>query len=86
MLILFIELLIWAVCALFATTQIIIPLWNNTLLFPIFRDRRKIEAELRAAREAKDNAELEQVIENTRSAIPEVKKKATRKKATTTKI
>jgi len=48
-------------------TQVIIPLLDNTPVFPILRFRRKLEARLRDAQEDVETAVLERAIANKNS-------------------
>lgn len=47
-------------------TQVIMPSWKGTPSFPIFRRRRRLEADLRHAREDAEDEKLVREIEETR--------------------
>ncbi len=75
MFILFVELIIWVLSAIVLVTQVVVPMIRNLPVFPMVRNRRKIEAELRLAREEKENAELAERVEQTRKETKNKKKR-----------
>lgn len=50
-------------------TQVIIPLYNNTALFPIFRKQRKLEEEIVNLRQLKLEKELRRQVETERKDL-----------------
>ncbi|RJQ14758.1 hypothetical protein C4553_00330 [Candidatus Parcubacteria bacterium] len=48
-----------------AVTQVVIPLWKNTPLFPFFRRKRQLEVRITEARGAVEEADLEQSLKRT---------------------
>ncbi len=65
----FLETLIIALLVYFVFSQVILPLFKRTLLFPFFRKRIVLENELREVQEERKNLELEQQIANERDLI-----------------
>lgn len=58
------ELLIVGLVFIFFLFQVIIPLWDGTLLFPSFRSKaRRLESQLRQARSELELSEQEQKLQ-----------------------
>lgn len=59
-------------------TQVIVPLWRGTSLFPMFstlgKGRRYLKHKLTEAMEGVDNAELEQEIKNKKKQARNIRK------------
>lgn len=63
------ELLVAVSLLYFGGTQVVLPLWRNTPLFPIFRRERRLQHELVEATENVVEAELEkEIVETTERA------------------
>jgi len=54
------EFLLYAALVFGLGTQVIVPLWKGTVLFPIFRKQGKLERVLTRAREETEEASLEE--------------------------
>ena len=67
------ELVGFTLLVLVAVTQLVIPLWRGTPLFPLFRREGKLEGELERARQVRLEAELRERIERERRNIEEEK-------------
>lgn len=67
------ELALAVLVVLAGITQIVLPLWRGTPLFPLFRTERKLEAELEEAREEVVEADLRKQIEETRRKAENVR-------------
>jgi len=64
------EAVLFVFILLFALTQIIIPFWMGTALFPFFRkDYKKLDAELTKVETLKNKREIEKLIEKERAEI-----------------
>ena len=48
-------------------TQVLIPMYRGTLLFPIFRKKRILEQDIRQAKEERDEKELQKEAERIRN-------------------
>ncbi|MDP3723032.1 MAG: hypothetical protein Q8R91_06005 [Candidatus Omnitrophota bacterium] len=58
------------VFAVFFATQVLWPMWQGTLLFPIFRPKqRRLEKELRTVREETVTADLEKAVEQSKDEL-----------------
>jgi hypothetical protein len=57
--------------AVFVVTQVMVPLWGNVPLFPMFR-RRKLVKKLTEVRGAVDDAELKRQINEERARAAKV--------------
>lgn len=56
--------------AVFFATQVFWPMWQGTLLFPIFRPKqRRLEKELRTVREETVTADLEEDVERSKERL-----------------
>lgn len=66
------------VVAVFVLTQIAIPLWHNTPLFPAFRKGRekKLEAELKAANQEIENLKLQLELKDVKAEAEKLRRKA----------
>ena len=63
------ELVIMATLFYLGVTQVVLPLWRDTPLFPIFRRERRLQHELAEATEKVVEAKLEkQIVETTQKA------------------
>ena len=63
------ELVLIVLLLYLGVTQVMVPLWRDTLLFPMFRRERRLEHGLAEATESVVEAQLEQKIaETTRKA------------------
>lgn len=70
------EYLVFALIALVFVTQVFVPMWRGTKVFPIFRSRqRRLEAELTQTREEAHEAELEHTLEEERSRVTQLRGK-----------
>ena len=54
-----VELTIMTIFTLLMVTQVIVPLWRGTKIFPLFRKQRKLEKDLVSAREETLEAQIE---------------------------
>lgn len=63
------ELVGWVVLMLTGVTQVVIPLWRGTPLFPILRSERKLEGELEEVRQQKIEADLQARIKRERDEL-----------------
>ncbi len=68
------EFLVVGLGIIFAATQIVIPLWRGTPIFPIFRKERKLVKELSEAKGEVREAELVKNIHEERKQAEEIKK------------
>ncbi|MBI2100558.1 MAG: hypothetical protein HYT47_00870 [Candidatus Vogelbacteria bacterium] len=59
------ESALWVLIPAFVITQVIIPILRGTAIFPLFNRRRRLEAQLRRAREYADEARLEKEVTQT---------------------
>ncbi|HEY4521682.1 MAG TPA: hypothetical protein VJH05_00905 [Candidatus Paceibacterota bacterium] len=59
------ELVIMALLFYLGVTQVVLPLWRDTPLFPMFRRERRLQHELAEATEKVVEAELEQKVAET---------------------
>ncbi|OGF46573.1 MAG: hypothetical protein A2231_05925 [Candidatus Firestonebacteria bacterium RIFOXYA2_FULL_40_8] len=48
-------------------TQVLIPLYRGTLLFPVFRKRQELEQDIKKAKEERDERHLEKEAERIRN-------------------
>ena len=68
----FVEIIMIALFLLAFATQVFIPLWRGTPLFPIFRRERKLEAQLTKLRQANLEADIEhKIVQEEKKARPE---------------
>ena len=58
------EITLWVLIPAFVITQVVIPIFRETATFPLFHRRRRLEAQLRQAREEVENAKLEGQVVN----------------------
>lgn len=66
-----VELIFYALASIFIITQVIVPAFRGTLLFPLFRARRRrVVADLARAAEDAELAELQRNIEGKSSHHP----------------
>lgn len=77
-----IELAGWAVLILTSVTQVVVPLWRGTPLFPILRSERKLEGELEEVHQQKIEADLQERIRRERREL--LKSTKERRVSTTT--
>lgn len=56
------EIVLWILIPTFVLTQVVIPILRGTATFPLFNRRRRLEAQLRQAREEVDQAKLEKEV------------------------
>ena len=76
----YLELGIIVVLLLIFATQVFIPMWRGTKVFPIFRSReRQLESKLTELREEAHAAELEHVVEEEQSRVTDLRSKDRRK-------
>jgi hypothetical protein len=54
------EVVLWVLIPAFVITQVIVPILRGTATFPLFNRRRRLEAQLRQAREEVEQAKLGQ--------------------------
>jgi len=76
----YLEFLVIAVVLLIFATQVFIPMWRGTKVFPIFRSRqRQLESKLTEIREEAHAAELEHVVEEEQGRVTDIRGKDRRK-------
>ena len=75
MLLFLFRLLLLVIVLWIVITQIVAPILAGTLLFPMFRARRKLEHDVRVAREELEEVRLKKEAANIRSKTAEVEKK-----------
>ena len=63
-----IEFALFGLVALVGITQLVIPLWRGTPMFPLLRRERKLESELEKARQAQVEENLDRRIDEVRPA------------------
>lgn len=68
------ELVLVSLLFYLGVTQIILPLWRDTLLFPVFRRERRLQHELAEANEKVVEAGLEQEIAETAQKAKSVRR------------
>lgn len=68
------EIVLVALVVLAGVTQLVVPLWRGTPLFPFVRRERRLEAELSEAREEVIEVKLEQRIRQEREAAERLRK------------
>jgi hypothetical protein len=69
------EFLFYVIGIMFVITQIVIPMYRGTLLFPAFRKRRKLEQMVEEAKEKLDEVKIEKTAEEIQKQIEKEKKK-----------
>jgi hypothetical protein len=69
------ECLVYVIGTVFVITQILIPTYRGTLLFPAFRNRRKLEQKVEEAKEKLDEVKIEKTAEEIQKQIEKEKKK-----------
>lgn len=75
------ELVLGILILAFFVTQVLVPLWKRTPMFPFFRtSRKKLEGELEKAKEEIDNALIEREIEKEKEEVSKIKPKTKQKK------
>lgn len=68
------EWILFAVIVLVFVTQVFVPMWRGTKVFPIFRSRqRKLEAELTETREEAHAAALEHTLEEEKGRVTQLR-------------
>lgn len=60
----FLEIMAVVLVFLMLVTQLIVPLWQNRLMFPWFRKISKLEHEVAVANEHKAEGRLEQILQD----------------------
>jgi len=76
-----VELVLGILILAFFVTQVLIPIWKRTPLFPFFRStRKKLEEELEKVKEETDNALIEREIEKEKEKVSKIKPKTEKKK------
>ena len=80
MLLRYVEYLVFALILLVFATQVFVPMWRGTKVFPIFRSRqRELEAELTQTREEAHEAELEHTLKEERGRVTQLRGEDRRK-------
>jgi hypothetical protein len=69
-LILALELTFWILVTYFIIRQVVVPLWKNEKMFPMFRTRRDLEVKLRDTRTAVGDFEVYQKIKEEAEKLP----------------
>ena len=69
-----VELVVMALLFYLGVTQVILPLWRNTPLFPMFRRERCLQHDLAEATEKVVEAELEKKIAETAQKAESVRR------------
>ena len=78
----YLEFFAIAVVLLIFATQVFIPMWRGTKVFPVLRSRqRQLESKLTELREEARVVELEHVVEEERGRVTEFREKDRPKKA-----
>lgn len=76
MLLRYAEYLVFVLIALVFVTQVFVPMWQGTKIFPIFRSRqRRLETELVETREEVHEAELERALEEEKGRVIQLRGK-----------
>jgi hypothetical protein len=76
----YLEFFVIAVILLIFVTQVFIPMWRGTKVFPIFRSRqRALESKLTELREEAHAAELEHVVEEEQGRVTDIHEDGRRK-------
>ena len=76
----YLEFLVIAVVLLIFATQVFMPMWRGTKVFPIFRSKqRQLESQLTELREDAQAAELEHVVEEEQGRVTDLRGKERRK-------
>ena len=65
----FVETSIVVLTVVTVITQVVMPLWNDRPLFPVFRRKHKLQNDLLSAKEAVDEGKLEEQIQKTKSRV-----------------
>ncbi len=68
------EIIFWLMIGAFFTTQVFMPMWRRTRLFPLFRRERDLESELEHVKQEVVEAEIEQQIVEERKHVEHIRK------------
>ena len=69
------EFLLYVLITYAVVTQVVIPMYRGTLLFPAFRKRRKLEQAVEIVKEKLDEVKIEKTVEEIKNQIEKEKKK-----------
>ena len=67
------EVIAWVLLGAFIAMQILTPAWRGVKLFPIFRQRAKLEEKLVELKEEEETAILEREVESQRKRVEAIK-------------
>ena len=78
-----VELVVTALLLYLGVSQVVLPLWRDTPLFPMFRRERRLQHELAEATEKVVEAELEEKIAEKTQKAESVRRRAPRSTGST---